>query len=326
MTIPDLTGRKVAITGATGFLGPHLVQAFTEAGAKVSILARPTSDTKRVRKWNPEVVSGDVLSPGTLEPLVHGAEIVVHAAGIVLAKDWEAYRRPNVDGARHMVKAASDAKVETFILVSSLAAAGPAHQGRPPRREEDGADPRSWYGRSKREAELALERGGASMRRNVMLRAGAIYGPWDRAFLAYFKLVRLGVKPVLGDGDRTFQPVHAADVAAAAVAATRAPDGLNPYFIVPKDFVTWTEFGRAIERAMDRKAFTIKLPEMLLRPDRLEKIPFAAAAADRFKDFFCDRWEADPAKAERDLHWIAETPLAEGLSSTYRWYRDQGWI
>lgn len=326
MNTPDLAGRKVAITGATGFLGPHLVKAFTDAGAKVSILARPTSDTKRIRDWNPEVISGDVLTPSSLAPLVAGASIVVHAAGVVLAKDWESYRKANVDGTRNMVKAAADAKAETFILVSSLAAAGPAHEGRPPRREEDGTDPQSWYGRSKREAELALERGGASMKRNVMLRAGAIYGPWDKAFLAYFKLVKLGVKPVLGDGERTFQPVHAQDVSQAAIAATHAPDGINAYFIVPKDCVTWTEFGTAIERAMDKKAFTIKLPEMLLRPDRLEKLPFAKAAADRFKDFFCDRWEADPSKADRDLGWTAETSLSDGLLSTHRWYRDQNWI
>ncbi len=322
----DLAGKRVAITGATGFLGPHLVKAFTEAGAKVAVLARPTSDTKRLKDWAPEIVSGDVLSPSTLETLVRGADIVVHAAGVVLAKDWEAYRKANVDGTKNMVRAASDAKVKTFILISSLAAAGPAHPGRPPRREEDGTDPQSWYGRSKREAELALEREGGAMTRSVMLRAGAIYGPWDRAFLAYFKMVKLGIKPVLGDGDRTFQPVHAEDVAQAALAALSAPDGLNAYFIVPREAVTWTAFGTAIERAMDRKAFTIRLPEALLRPDRLERIPFAKAAADRFKDFFCDRWEADPAKAERELHWTATTSLSDGLASTHRWYRDQNWV
>ncbi len=326
MTFPDLKNRKVAITGATGFLGPHLVKAFTDAGAKVSVLARPTSDTKRLQDWSPKIVQGDVLSPSTLDELVDGAEIVVHAAGVVLAKDWEAYRKANVDGTRNMVKASAKAKAETFILVSSLAAAGPAHPGRPPRREEDGTDPQSWYGRSKREAELALERDGGTMKKSVMLRAGAIYGPWDRAFLAYFKMVRTGVKPVLGTGDRTFQPVYAADVADAALAATTAPDGLNAYFIVPKTCVTWTEFGTAIERSMDKKAFTIRLPEALLRPDRLGKLPFAKAAADRFKDFFCDRWEADPAKAEKDLGWTAETSLSDGLASTHRWYRDQNWL
>ncbi|MEK7474945.1 MAG: NAD(P)-dependent oxidoreductase [Candidatus Coatesbacteria bacterium] len=323
---PDLAGVRVALTGATGFLGGHLAAAFARAGASLAVLARPASDLSRIEGLRPNIVRGSLADEAALAALARGARIFVHNAGVVQAPDFETYLRVNRDGTAAAARAAGAAGVETFIYISSQAATGPVAEGAPARREDDPPDPRSWYGKSKREGELAIIADGGAITRRVFLRPGALYGPADRAFLAYFKLVRLRLKPQLGDGLRRFQILYGPDVADAALCALRAPAGEpRAYYIVPPEPETYRSFGAAIERAMGRRALTVRAPAFLLHPDRLARIPGLAAVADRFHDFHALRWHSDPSRAREELGWTASTPLESGLKLTWDWYRANRW-
>jgi len=326
VTAPVLSGERVAITGATGFLGGHIAAAFAGVGARLAILARPTSDMSQVESLHPEVVRGALTDGTALAALARGARVFVHNAGVVQAPDYETYLRVNRDGTRAALRAAAAAGVETFILISSQAAAGPVAEGAPARKEDDPPEPRSWYGKSKREGELVVINEGSAIPRRVLLRPGALYGPNDRAFLAYFRLVRWHLKPMIGNGRRRFQILCAPDVAAAALAAVSAPrNDPRAYFIVPPEPEDYVSFSAAMERAVGRRALAVKVPAWPLHPDRLGIIPGLAAVADRFRDFHVMRWHSDPSRAREELGWTAATRLEDGLRATWEWYRARGW-
>ena len=160
-----------------------------------------------------------------------------------------------------------------------------------------------------------------------MLRPCAIYGPYDRAFLAYFRMIKSGWRVVLGDGSRRFQAAFGPDISAACVAAaSRGPEGLHTYYLVPRDSVSWEEFGRTMELVVGRQARRLAIPDWLIQPGLLECLPPLAGEANRLRDLLPRRWEADPSRAQADLEWKATTPLAEGLKRTWEWYRQRGWI
>jgi nucleoside-diphosphate-sugar epimerase len=322
-----LVGVRIAVTGGTGFLGFHIVRALTEAGAVVSVLARPASPRNRLAAFNPSWVEGSLESPEALSRLARGASVFIHNAGLTIAPSWRKYVEVNVEGTRRAVQAASAGSVPTFILVSSQAAGGPAPAGTASRREDDPPDPRSNYARSKLAAEEIVEREGTGIPSRIILRPGAIYGPYDKAFLAYFKPVERGIRAMLGRGQKIFQPVHAADVALACVAAAaKRPAGLNRYFIVGPATTTWEEFGAALARAGGRKPFCIRIPESLVPRRLLDMFPPTRGVADRLADLLADRWDSDPGRAERKLGWKAQISLEEGLRETWDWYRKNRWV
>ncbi len=328
------------MTGGTGFLGVHVVRALTQAGASVSVLARPKSDRSRLEFAKPRWVEGDLDSVRALSELARGASAFVHVAGVIRAPNPWQYNQVNIEGTRCAVQAAVRERVETFVLISSLAAAGPTQPGLCPRKEEEPPTPRSHYGRSKLGAEEVVEREGSSLKHRVILRPGAIYGPYDRAFLLYFRLQAKGLRVVLGRGQRIFQPVFAGDVADACLAAVTARpanvhapshvgegrEGSRSYFLVGREAVTWEEFGLQLGQVIGRSAFCVRLPEFLAQPRLLSFWPPLRPVIDRLTDVLAPRWEADTSRAEAELGWSARTPLKEGLRQTWEWYRQQGWL
>ncbi len=323
----SLAGIKVAVTGGTGFLGFHIVKALTEEGAVVSVLARPQSDRSRIESFGPKWVEGDMSNPDAIAKLARGAEVFIHAAGLTSAASPKQYYEVNVEGTRRAVAAAVKESVSAFILISSQAAMGPTPLAAGPRQENDPPNPRSIYGKSKLAAEKALEQEGSGLKERIILRPGAIYGPYDKDFFMYFRLIALRLRLLLGQRRRIFQPVWAGDVALACVAALRQrAGGLRSYFIVGRETVTWEDFSLAVAKVAGRKAACVRLPELLFQPRLLELMPSLRPVADRLADLLEERWEADPSRAQEELGFSAATQLEDGLKQTWEWYKQQGWI
>lgn len=324
---PSLAGTKAALTGATGFLGVHIARSLAQAGAELTALARPASPRSRLDFAPVKWIDGDVSREDRLAELAAGAKVFVHIAGIVNAPSLARYREINVEGTRKALRAAKAQGVETFVLISSLAAAGSTEPGAPPRREEDQCAPPTNYGQSKREAEEALEQEGSGFKKWCILRPGAIYGPYDRGFLIYFQLVTRGLRPVFGDGSRIFQPVFGPDVAEACLLALAAPEAnRRPYFTVPREVFTWEDFGLTMARVLGRRPIALRVPDFLAQPRLLARFGPTRALADRLALYLPRRWEADPSRARKELGWEARTTLEEGLRRTYDWYRQAGWL
>ena len=321
---------RVLVTGATGFVGGHLAEALRRRGDEVTVLARSARKAEALRPLGVLVVEGDLHRTAALAQAVEGQDVVYHVAGMVAARDEAAFLQANRDGTRNLVAAAEARGRPRFVFVSSLAAAGPAPRGRP----LDGTEPPrpvTAYGRSKLAAEQVVT---ASSLPWTIVRPPTVYGPRDREVLKVFRLARLGVAPVFGDGSQELSAVHGADLADALVAAGTAPAAAaRVYHACHPEVFTSGHFVRAIAAAMGRTVRLVGLPAGVARP-LLGITELAARVAhrptiltrDKANEFFQSAWTADPTALMHDTGWRAKHDLGAGLADTYQWYRSAGWL
>lgn len=316
---------RVLVTGATGFVGSHVARAFVEAGYEVRCGVR--SGPRWISDLPVETVPLDLARPKDLLRAVEDLDAIVHVAGITRAMRASDYHQTNAEGTRRLAAAAADAGVRRFILISSLAARGPNALSRV------GADhPASAYGRSKLKAEESLRALGERME-TVALRPAAVYGPRDVDLLPLFKMARRGWL-ILPSGPGVLQPVYAADVARAALAAARNPAaGFGPHPVAEATRYTWQEVADRLQNALGRPIRVVRLPAAVFKlagraAEWVAKLGGATPIFDerRASDLAFHTWTCDPSGTERALGWRAEVPLLEGLGHTARWYRRVGWI
>jgi nucleoside-diphosphate-sugar epimerase len=311
---------RVLITGATGFVGSHVVQAFAEAGYEVRCGVRASSDPRWISDF--ERVPLDLTGqPEDLRRAVKNVDLVVHAAGITRARRAEDYHSINAGGTLGLAAAALEAGVRRFVLISSLAARGPDGHARPA----------SAYGRSKLEAEAHLRSLGGRMEA-VALRPAAVYGPRDTDLLPLFKMARGGWLPI-PSGASSLQPVYATDVARAALAAAREPAGFGPFPVAESRRYTWKDVVAGLEKALGRTVRAVRLPAAAFtlagRAAEWTARPFSAVPVfdeRRTRDLAVHTWTCDVSETEEALGWRAEVALPEGLERTARWYRQAGWL
>ena len=321
---------RALVTGATGFVGSHLAEALRERGDTVTALARSARRAEALGPLGVAVVEGDLHDAAALARAVEGQDVILHVAGLVAARSEAEFLRANRDGTANLLAAAERAGSPRFVLVSSMAAAGPAPRGRP---LAGGEPPRpvTAYGRSKLAAEQVVTAGRLPW---TIVRPPAVYGPRDREILKVFRLARLGVAPVFGDGRQELTAVHGADLAGALVAAATAPAAAGKvYYACHPEVFTSGGFVQAIAAAMGRRVRLIGLPGGLARGlltltelgARVTGRP-TILTRDKAKEFFQDAWTGDPRPLSSDTGWRARFDLAHGLADTYRWYRSAGWL
>ena len=321
---------KVLVTGATGFVGSHLAEALHRRGDEVTALVRSPKKAEALGPLGVRVVAGDLDDAGSLTRAVEGQEVVFHVAGVVAARNESEFMRCNRDGTASLVSAATGAGASRFVLVSSMAAGGPTTPGRPLTGSEP-ARPVTAYGRSKLAAEAAVTAGTLPW---VIVRPPTVYGPRDREVLKVFRLARLGVAPVFGDGSQQLSAVHGADLANALVAAGTAASTVGKiYYACHPEVATSAGFVRAVGSVMGRRLSIVPIPAPVGRA-LLAVTETAARIAgqttiltrDKANEFFQDAWTGDPGPLTRDSGWRAAHDLKSGLADTYRWYRSAGWL
>lgn len=319
----------VLVTGATGFLGSHVVAHLVLQGWRVTVLARSTSSWRWLEGLPVQRLEGDVA---VSVPPLEGFDAVVHAAGAVKALDLEAFRRVNVLGTRRVLEAAVAGGVRRFVQVSSMAVTGPA-PGTAPLTESEPSAPGTDYGRSKREAE-DLARGFADRLEVVALRPGPIYGPRDTEMLGLFRAATWGVLPAFAGASQVLNLVHVSDVAEAVERALLAPVPTGSAFLVGgARSYDMGQIGRIFGQAAGREGvrlLTVPRPVLWSLAGASElgsRILGRPAMFSRQKvPDLCASWRPSLAAARDGLGWEPRVDLPQGVASTLAWYREQGWI
>lgn len=321
---------RALVTGGTGFVGSHLADVLLRQGHEVTALARSPRKADALATQGVRVVQGDLHDRAALDRAVEGQDVVYHVAGMVAARDEAEFLRCNRDGTLNLVAAAERGGSPRLVLVSSLAAAGPAGRGVPLAGHEP-PQPVTAYGRSKLAAERAVSASGLQW---TILRPPIVYGPRDREILKVFRLARLRIAPVFGDGTQELSAVHAADLAQAlvAVATSRGTVGKTYYPCHPQVF-TSLELGDTVAATMGLRVATVRIPPPVGRAllsvmETACKLTRQATilTSDKANEFFQPAWTGDPTPLTRDTGWRASLDLASGLADTYAWYRRAGWL
>lgn len=324
---------RVLLTGATGFVGHHAADAFRQAGIPVRALVRSPAKAAHLRDAGFELVSGSLEDRHSLEQACADVEVVVHMAALTHARTEAEYARVNVAGTEQLLDAALQATppAARFVFLSSLAASGPCINGRGVT-ADDAARPLTAYGRSKLDAERVCM-AAADRIRMVILRAPAVYGPWDTDLFHFFRIARFGFIPVPTGPKRMLQMVHAADLADALVRAAVAPDARGVYHIAEPTAHAWEDIGRQVGSAVGRKVRALPVPAALIAGLAATSQVAAGAVGrssifnrDKAREMLAPGWLCETETARAELGFQARIRLDEGLRATARWYRDNGWL
>jgi nucleoside-diphosphate-sugar epimerase len=336
-------GALVAVTGGTGFLGSHVCDLLLARGHRVRTTARTSSDLRWLRDKPVEILTCNLDDPTSVDALLAGCEGVVHCAGAITAPTEAVYQRVNVGLTRALLEGGARAEgLGAFVLVSSLAAAGPASP-ETPATEDTPPAPITAYGRSKRDAE-ALVHGAAWPFRAVSLRPPALYGPRDREFLPLFKAARLGWTGRLGRNLRGLSLVEGTDCAAAACALLTTPSATGIYFVDdgpgPDELATcnrrfawgytWDEVFAALETVYRRRLRRVQIPRTPLRILAALRVPGLTTSPvlhpDRLRDFGAAGWVCSAARLRHDTDWRPRHDLTTGFQETRDFLECEGWL
>ena len=299
----------LAITGGTGFVGSHLIDAALAEGHTVKALARREQPARNGVEW----VNGSLEDREAVRALVTDVDAVIHVAGVINAPDAAGFDQGNVAGTLAMLAAATAGGVHRFVQVSSLAAREPKL---------------SLYGAAKARAEELVERSGLDW---VIVRPPAVYGPGDKETLDLFKMARGGQIYMPPRGRLSL--IHVDDLAQLLLTLAQ-PDAPKGLVLEPDDgrAAGWShrEFGDALGTAVGTSARTISTPRFLLaigsRLDRLLRGDKAKLTPDRVAYFCHPDWVASAdLQPSADL-WKPQIETLRGLKDTAAWYRDKGWL
>jgi len=321
---------KAFVTGGTGFVGAHLVQALRARGDAVTCLVRSPGKADALGWTEVRLVRGDLDDAAALREGCADADVIYHVAGRISGRDLHEFMRANRDGTANLLEATAPGWQGRFVLVSSLAAGGPTVPGQPID-EARPPSPVTPYGQSKLAAEVLVRTMAPSW---TIVRPPAVYGEWDREVLKAFKLARWGFTPVFGDGSQELSVIYAGDLAGALVAAATAPAAANRLYYAAHPSVTTSRgLVRAIGRAVGREPRIVPLPGPIAR-GLLWTIGTMAhlggratvLSGDKAAEFLAPAWTCRPDALMRDTGWRAEVDLDTGLRRTAAWYRREGWL
>jgi nucleoside-diphosphate-sugar epimerase len=298
----------IAMTGATGFAGQHVLRRLLADGHRVRALAR---DPRRLQTADRlDIVEGDLRQSESLYRLVQGADIIVNVAGAVAARSSAEFRAINVAGTRFLADAARQARVKRFVHVSSLAAREPSL---------------SAYADSKREAEEVL----AGQVNSIIIRPPAVYGPGDRGTLPLMQQLLKPLALIPSRQSARFSLIYVEDLAEIVTRqASEAQRGIIEVHDGKAGGYDWNELmrvARSQENVPQRLSF---LPKAL---------PLAVAYAVTPLQFAVSRpLMVTPGKIRELYHadWVCRNGLTadkptgfpEGFRRTIAWYRQEGWL
>ena len=243
----------ILVTGASGYLGSHIVKRLVKEGKPVRALVRNRAWAEgegRLAGLRVEWAEGDVTKPETLPAAIQGTQTVIHTVAIAIEKGGRGYEEINYRGTVHVVDAARAGGVRRFINICQL-----------------GADSKLPYRflASKGKAQEYVAASGLDW---TAFRPAVMWGPEDEFANSFARLLRLTplVFPIIGDGQARFQPVWIEDVVTAVVQSLDDPSTIRQEFELAGDEVlTIADIERRTLAAVGARRLMIPVPLPLLR-------------------------------------------------------------
>jgi len=323
----SLAGKRILVTGATGFIGSALSHRLLEYGVHVLALCRPPSKDTSLQEQGIELVEGDITDFPRIETILsQDVNIIFHLAAWLRGSSPQEAMLTNVSATQHLAEASAHQSVERFIYVSSIAVYG-LHGDRD---VDESTKLRLYgdlYGDSKILAENALQ--GVVEKTNlakVIIRPGMVYGPgspgWTRRMGIWAKSGRL---PLIDGGRGTAYPIYIENLVDLIVLSAVCPEAAGEAFNAVDDGpVTLAEFEGAYMKMVPTN-HAIRLPGWVAA--------LLAAVVDPFSPGLSYRYVVSQIrgrglilnkKAKEQLGWRPRVDLAEGLRRSEEWLHSEG--
>lgn len=329
---------KLLVTGATGFLGGHLVEEMVNRGYDVVASVRATSSTVLLDGLGVEKRILDLSDPSTMLEATRGIDAVMHlAAYYTLTGKEDLYEKINVQGTRELLTACLENKVKRVFYCSSTEAIGPVND--PPADEESPLNPAYEYGRSKVKAEFLVRAFQADGLDHTILRPSGIYGPRNVDDVSFYFITSFAnsitSKFIVGSGNNLVQFVHVNDVVQGFLRALdRYEESRNRTYIISEGKAySYDQVYSILASILEKRSPRMHVPRSLAKA---MMAPIQGFNALRGKENFMWRTSTVDSvttdrsysigRARDELSFSPIYDLEVGLRETVDWYRENGYI
>lgn len=321
------------VTGGTGFVGSHLVEALLASQEYTEVRCLVRSSEKWLTGLPVTKVKGDLFSLQVIGNALEDVDIIFHIAAVLRAPTKKEFTRANVDATENLVRIAQKKGVKDFVILSSLAAVGPSSGI--PITEKARMHPISMYGESKKEMETIIHKIAGDEDSVKIIRPPAVYGPRESDIYTFFKTFAAGICPIVGDGNHpTLSMVYVSDlVDGIMLSSQKSEPGIHTYFIGgDKDEYSWNQIREITSIVMNRKAIPIKIkPQWVLKLAGLIENgaslfgKYPVVNKDKANEMI-EEWVCSSHKAKKELGYAPKVSIQEGISRTIRWYKKHNWL
>jgi len=322
------------VTGASGFVGSHLVDKLLAEGHHVKCILRNTSSKRWLENKPVEIINCGLFDKEALKKVLKDADYLFHIAGVVKSKTEEGYYKGNVESTRVLLDVLCEVNttIKKVLISSSLTACGPTLDGQP-KTEEMPEYPITTYGRSK----LAQEELAKKYMNRLpisILRLHAVYGERDTEIYQVFKTYKMGIMTLVGFDDKKLNLIHVADAVNGIYLASQSEKSKGQiYFLASEEIYNWITISNAISKAFGRGAVRVRFPHFLVYTVAAFAqffSMFSSKAAtfnlEKARDFVQPAWTCDVSKAMSDLGFRQTVSLEGGMKRTIEWYREMKWL
>lgn len=327
--------KKVLITGASGFVGYHLIVTAIRHGLEVFAAVRPNSNTAHLKDLNINYVNLNFNAVDELKAELEEKQYayIIHAAGTTKAKTLNEYNKVNAEFSRNLALAASlvSYKLEKFVFVSSLAAIGPIADFTALINDDATAQPVTFYGMSKKLAEEYLNK--IENLPLVTVRPTAVYGPREKDIFILFKTINQGLEPYIGRFNQTLSFIYVEDLAEIIIRFLKSDVVHKTYNI--SDGLTYNRYALAdeLKKALQKKTLKMHIPLGIIKGlaslmdtiyARSSKTP--TLNKEKIKELTAPNWACNIENLKKDLQFEPQYSLEKGLAETVKWYKVNNWL
>jgi UDP-glucose 4-epimerase len=325
---------RVLITGASGFVGFHLIEEALKNNLDVYAAVRKSSDVDHLKDLPITYVYPDFNNPASLAKEISEKQYnyIIHAAGVTKALSAKEYDDINAGYTYNLALAANESSaLKKFVLISSLAAVGPLNTLDGIITDQTIPHPVTSYGRSKLLAEEKLKT--ISSLNYTILRPTGVYGPRDRDIFIFFKQLTNRIEPYIGYIDQKLSFIYVADLAKASIQALHSGNNNNTYNLSDGNGYNRYELGRLTKEYLNLHPLKFHLPVNFVKlianiSEKYSSLSNKASVLNREKlnELMAVNWSCDIGPAKSDLGFSPAYNLGAGVAATLKWYKSNKWL
>ena len=329
--------KKILITGASGFVGSHLVEEALRRDLDVYAGIRKTSSREFLKDERINFIELNFTNQDQLANQMKRKQFdyIIHNAGVVTAPRLEDYWRVNYEYVKNFADAiiASGDMPEKFTFISSAASYGPANAEDLTDflTEDDEPNPINTYGKAKLKAERYLAQLPGFP--YVTIRPTGVYGPREKEILTFFKLINRNIEGYIGTRRQHLAFVYVKDLARVVLDATTSSISRKSYFVSDGRYYAQWDLGKAVKRILNKKTLRVHVPTGFVRGIAwtMEQIgksrgKYPALNLEKVRILESVNWKCDIEPLKEDLNFKPQYDLDEGLVETLAWYKENGWL
>jgi len=325
---------KVLLTGATGFIGNHLVEAFKKDGKDIRCLVRKDSKIGHCKQLGVELVYGDLLNKASLKEAFIGVDIIYHLAGKVFAHNDQDFFDINVTGTKNLLEVSVLNNIKKFIYFSSIAAVGPNMNGKTLLNEVSHCRPITAYGRSKYSAERLIKEFSYKYKlSSIIIRPPMVYGPGAQNCRSsrLFQMIRRRNFFFIGDGRNIINTCYIDNLIHGILLLDAKKENFEVkiYCFADAEVLTLYDLVKMIAVEEGVKLSKIHVPILLAKyiailsqglSTLLNFTPLITV--DTWKEVI-NNWNYDMTFTKKELGFIPKVKLIDGIKKTVLWYRSR---